>query len=209
LDKWEGQETRVEVWIEKDALKGVIAGVCDRLEVPYFACRGYVSASEMWAAAMRIKDAWENSWTPEKETNQRTAIIHLGDHDPSGIDMTRDIKDRINLFLKRDELNTCDVFDIRRIALNMDQIEALNPPPNPAKTTDTRYESYNKQYGGKSWELDALEPKIINDLVEETVLEYRDLEAWDTIADRETETRATFHRMAQNYDKVYNFLKEV
>jgi hypothetical protein len=89
-DKWKDQKTRIEVWIEKDALAGVFADVCEALEVPYFSCRGYTSQSEMWSAAMRLR-RYERG-------GQETVILHFGDHDPSGIDMSRDIKDRLYQF---------------------------------------------------------------------------------------------------------------
>lgn len=158
VDRWAGQEYRVEVWIEKEALVGVIADICDDLDVAYFACRGYVSQSEMWAAAMRMQRYADNE--------QHTVILHLGDHDPSGIDMTRDIEDRQSLF------GGC--MDIRRIALNMDQVKKYSPPPNPAKLTDSRCASYIDAYGPESWELDALEPRVLKAIITRHVEDLRD-----------------------------------
>jgi hypothetical protein len=146
LDKWRGQEFRPEVWIEKDALVGVIEGICDEMNVAYFSCRGYTSQSEMWGAAMRYKKQ-------HRATGQMPVLIHLGDHDPSGIDMSRDIAARIALFMGIDK------FPVQRIALNMDQVEHYGPPPNPAKITDSRCAGYIRNYGEESWELDALEPQ--------------------------------------------------
>ena len=83
-------------------------------------------------------------------------IIHLGDHDPSGIDMTRDIQERLQMF-------GADVY-VKRVALTMNQIGTYNPPPNPAKITDSRASKYIDEYGNESWELDALEPQVITDL---------------------------------------------
>lgn len=164
IDKWADQPNRVEVWIEKDALVGVIERVCRSLDVSFFSCRGYTSQSELWAAAMRLKRY--------RDGGQEPVIIYLGDHDPSGKDMTRDIEDRLALFMGD---GGCEV---NRIALNMDQIEKYNPPPNPAKLTDSRANGYIREYGNKSWELDALDPKVLHALVEKTVLSYRDERAW-------------------------------
>jgi hypothetical protein len=157
VDLWEAQGDYVEVWIEKDALVGVIAGVSEELDVPYFSCRGYTSQSEMWAAGQRLLE--------QAVKGKRITILHLGDHDPSGIDMTRDIKDRLEQFVGQDyarhmmdadenwdtysETNQDvtirqwinDVLDrltINRIALTMDQVQQYNPPPNFAKLTDSR-----------------------------------------------------------------------
>ena len=162
IDMWSNQPERVEVWIEKEALVGVISDVCRRHDVPYFACRGYVSQSEQWRAAQRTRE-------------HPTTILHLGDHDPSGMDMTRDNQDRLNTF---NRLGHC-VPHVKRIALNMDQIEEYSPPPNPAKMTDSRFASYITEYGASSWELDALEPRMMVNLIENHILNLRDEDLWD------------------------------
>jgi hypothetical protein len=106
IDLWQTQENYVEVWIEKDALIGIVEQVSARYDVPCFSCRGFVSASEMWIASQRMIKMYRNE--------RRCIVLHLGDHDPSGIDMTRDIKDRFKLFGA--------AVDIKRLALNMDQV---------------------------------------------------------------------------------------
>lgn len=93
-DKWAHQPYRPEVWIEKDALVGVIEGVCEANDVPYFSCRDYTSQSEVWGAAQRLLRHVRRGQIP--------VVLHLGDHDPSGLDMTRDITDRLGLFLGQD-----------------------------------------------------------------------------------------------------------
>jgi hypothetical protein len=158
VDRWEGQEERPELWVEKDALVGVFEKACRSLDVDYFSCRGYTSQSEMWEASQRILRRFNDS-------QQRTVILHFGDHDPSGIDMTRDIVDRITMFIEKDEDNGVpdanEVFEVRRIALHMEQVKKLKLPPNPAKMKDPRAYDYIERYGHQSWELDALEPKIL------------------------------------------------
>ena len=160
LDLWGGQEQAVEVWIEKEALIGVIEPVCVELDLPYFACRGYVSQSEQWRAGQRAMTRWNHD-------GQKTVILHLGDHDPSGIDMTRDNLDRLAHVMGGD-------VELKRIALNMDQVEQYSPPPNPAKVTDSRWQDYMAEFGPSSWELDALEPSVINELIETEVAKLRD-----------------------------------
>jgi hypothetical protein len=160
IDMWENQPTRVEVWIEKEALSGVIDGVCRELDVDYFACKGYVSQSEQWRAGVRSRDS-----------GQDKIILHLGDHDPSGIDMTRDNQDRLSIFSGYN-------VTVERIALNMDQIEQYGPPPNPAKMTDSRFLDYQRQYGSQSWELDALEPRVLTQLIRDEVALCRDEDLW-------------------------------
>lgn len=177
IDRWTNQDYRVEVWIEKEALAGVIEGICGRLDVPFFACRGYVSQSEQWRAGLRIHQRMLHH-------KQQTVIIHLGDHDPSGIDMTRDNDERLDMFAY---LPTDESPIVQRIALNWDQIEEFEPPPNPAKTTDSRYAKYVREFGNESWELDALEPRTLTRLIEEEVDQWRDMGAWE---ERERQVQA-------------------
>jgi len=163
IDMWRNQETRIEVWIEKDALLGVIDTICRRNDVDYFACRGNVSQSAPYEAGKRMERYQRDGY--------RTVVIHLGDHDPSGLDMTRDNQDRINLF-------GWDETEVRRIALNRDQIDDFNPPPNPVKMTDSKAPAYIAEHGYSSWELDALEPRVMRDLLQEVIDEYKDVDAW-------------------------------
>ena len=99
-----------------------------------------------------------------------TRILHFGDHDPSGIDMTRDIADRLHLFGSE--------VDVRRVALNMDQIDQYDPPPNPAKLSDSRSEKYVSEFGPNSWELDALEPRVLAALVDLEIDEVLEEDLW-------------------------------
>ena len=174
VDKWENQPYRVEVWIEKEALAGVLEAVCPGLDISYFSCRGYVSQSEQWRAGMRLLGYQQAGQTP--------VVIHLGDHDPSGIDMTRDIADRLHIFGVTGPV-------VERIALNMPQVEEQQPPPNPAKTTDSRFAGYRSEFGEESWELDALNPQYLTRIITEKVLSYRDEDLWQEAVDRETEER--------------------
>lgn len=169
IDMWIGQPTRVEVWIEKDALVGVIERVCRTNDVDYFACRGYVSQSELYEAGKRIERF--------RNEGQDTVVIHLGDHDPSGIDMTRDNEERLTMFAGGAPV------EVLRVALNWDQVKEHNPPPNPAKMTDSRFAEYVKNFGKECWELDALEPRYIQKLVQDSIDEFKDSEAWQVRLD--------------------------
>lgn len=192
VDLWANQKHRPEVWIEKDALVGVIEGVCRELDVPYFSCRGYTSQSEMWAGAIRIE-----RWA--RQRGQTPVIFHFGDHDPSGKDMTRDIVDRLQLFMGGVEL--------KRLALNMDQIEQYRPPPNPAKITDSRAEAYIAEFGEDSWELDALEPKVIVDLIETSVGGLIDQKIWKRDVARMKKEKKLLEEAARKWDDVVDYLE--
>lgn len=189
-DRWAAQPCRVEVWIEKEALAGVFAGVCEELDVPYFSCRGYTSQSEMWAAAMRLRRY--------QKAGQRPVVLHFGDHDPSGMDMSRDIVDRLNVFGLRAEFS--------RLALNMEQVEEWSPPPNPAKVTDSRFAGYADTYGLESWELDALEPATLTALVRDAVESHLDPEAWDESEQEIAEGRKLLRAASDRWAEVVELL---
>lgn len=192
IDTRASQEYYLEVWVEKDALVGVLERACTPLDVGYFSCRGYVSQSAMWQAACRIikhinRTAYENDMLGLREA----VILHLGDHDPSGINMTEDIQNRLNIFGAEVE--------VKRIALNMEQVEEYQPPPNPAKTTDSRYEKYIDQYGEESWELDALDPRVITELIEQHVAEHTDEDARDALIAKQESDREKLQEISDNW----------
>lgn len=192
-DRWASQPNRVEVWIEKDALVGVIEGVCKELDLPYFSCRGYTSLSSMWQAAQRLRGYEKNGQPP--------VILHFGDHDPSGKDMTRDIEDRMATFGVK-------ALDVRRLALNWDQIEQYSPPPNPAKVTDPRAKKYIEEFGDESWELDALEPAAIATLIRGELETLIDQDAWTDEETKQADARATLTKISERFEDVKEFVDE-
>lgn len=220
-DKWAGQPSRVEVWVEKEALAGVVERAASALDCPHFSCRGYVSQSEMWRAAQRVGG---HLATPGVE---RVVVLHLGDHDPSGIDMTRDIRERLGHFIGvdraralMDEMGAMGVgreaivgaakkgmedelgeymarLEVERIALNMDQVRRHDPPPNPAKMTDARAAGYVSRYGGESWELDALPPDVLDDLIRSEIEERLEPDAFEEERRKEERERERLRKLAR------------
>lgn len=180
-DKWKRQPQRPIVMIEKDALVGVIEGICNDNDVPFFSCRGYTSQSEMWSMGQRLL-SYLNGYRGVYRVvanEQQPVILHLGDHDPSGIDMSRDIQGRLSMFMGVR-------VEFRRLALNMAQVLQWNPPPNPAKDTDARFEGYLREYGDECWELDALDPQTLSQLVEDAIDDVRDDALWaDALVEEE------------------------
>jgi hypothetical protein len=187
FDLWENQPAYIEVWFEKEALAGVFERAANRERIPWFACRGYPSDSEVWGAARRLAG--------ERHRPGGVHVLHFGDHDPSGIDMTRDIEERLALF-------NAPRVRVKRLALNMDQVEQYSPPPNPAKETDSRFAGYLSQHGGESWELDALEPTVLASLLEEEVSRWRDDVLWAADLERERVARAQLRAISERWDEV-------
>ena len=184
-DKWRNQPKRVEVWIEKEALINIIGRTCRELDVDFFACRGYGSDTAYWNASQRFRRY--------AKKGQKTFVIYLTDHDPSGIDMARDLRDRLKLF--RTPSAT-----VQRVALTMEQIERYSPPPNPAKTTDSRAAGYIRKFGRDSWELDALTPDVMNDLITRSVLAHRDEFLWKEMVADENADIAQLRSMIEQDD---------
>jgi len=182
LDSREDQKYRIQVWIEKEALIGMIEPVCKELDIDYFACRGFVSLSELWRAAQRLED-------------KKCIILHLGDHDPSGLDMTRVNQETLELF-------GCDNLEVRRIALNMDQIEEFKPPPNPVKFADSRAPEYVIKYGSESWELDALVPEVLEKLIRTNVDALTDQKKRRAILNRQQEEKNQLEHVADNWEEL-------
>ena len=193
FDLAENQPRRIEVWVEKEALIDVIQKGTQDTRTVSFACKGYVSQSEMWAAGRRLSSYIRSGQDP--------LILHLGDHDPSGLDMTRDIRERLSMFVG-------DGVEVRRIALNMDQIEQYAPPPNHAKTDDGRFDGYAAEFGTKSWELDSLEPKVLIALIKAEILSEFDVDAFAAEIARENEGRAAMEAIADRWPEVLNYLEE-
>jgi hypothetical protein len=192
VEHWTGQPEYTEVWVEKEALHDVISQAARRWDVTSFACKGYTSQSAMHDAAIRFR--------LKAREGKKCTLIHLGDHDPSGIDMTRDIEDRLALFRAS--------ITVDRIALNMDQIERLNPPPSPAKVTDSRATEYIENYGEDSWELDAIEPAELDSLVENAILEHLDQGMREARIAVEEEGKRLLRALGDNWDDVEAFLRD-
>lgn len=183
---WDGQPYYVEVWVEKEALAGIVEQACNEYRVPHLSCRGYTSQSEMWRAGRRLIE--------QTDTDHKILILHLGDHDPSGIDMSRDIQDRLEMFVG-------EAPEFKRIALNMNQVRKYKPPPNPAKTTDARYASYQEEYGTESWELDALEPKVITKLIQSEIESIIDYDTWEESLKREAKDKRVLEKIVKDLRK--------
>lgn len=200
FDLWRDQPNYVEVMVEKQALEGVLIPVCRRYDVPFTANKGYSSSSALYEASKRFVE--------RHEQGKELYVIYLGDHDPSGIDMSRDVEERLDLFVKTSTLR-CDeihpnkpsAVEMKRVALNMDQIRKLKPPENPAKLTDSRADGYISRFGHSSWELDAIEPRQLATLVSNAIESVMDRERFDANEAKMKRDRDLLLSFAKNYRK--------
>jgi hypothetical protein len=203
IDMWADQPKRVEVWVEKDALSQVIENAADPFDCPTFATKGYMSASAAW-------DAGHNRFLKWAQEGQDIVILHLSDHDPSGIHMSQDVQERIDMFSRAyipDQLQ-CNI-TVKRIALTMDQVQQYDPPSNPAKDTDSRKPAYVAQFGvNESWELDALDPPVLVALIQQHIREEMDESLYDLCRDREAADSSMLRTVASNWTSVVRHLRD-
>lgn len=176
LDRWEGQQHYVELWAEKDALSSVLLPVADELHIRFMAARGYSSVQALYEAKVRFIE--------QHSSGKICKLLYIGDHDASGQDMPRYIQQRMNLMGATVEVKT--------IALTTEQVREYNPPPNPAKETDSRAAGYISRHGPTSWEADALEPEVLQGIARESILKYLDYSRMERIIRKETLDRKRF-----------------
>ena len=167
LPRWKNQEYYVELYCEKQALEGVLGPVAEKYHIYFGANKGYSSASTMYEMARRMDN--------QLYADKKCVILYLGDHDPSGLNMVEDIQKRTCEFLGLSIEDNGDCFETVQLALNIEQVKLYKPPFNPARMEDPRAKEYIRKYGKKSWELDALEPKILREIAEQGILEYIDM----------------------------------
>jgi hypothetical protein len=219
LPRWDGQKYYVELWVEKDALAGVLAPLAAEYHVTMMVNRGYSSTSALYESAKRFLAACSSGLddcedcggtglcpdcggvasdecttcggeeecvtcngsgsNPETFEYERwPVLLYLGDHDPSGEDMVRDVADRLTLFGVRG-------LQVTKLALTMDQVKKYNPPPNPAKMSDSRAKKYVKKHGKSSWEVDALPPNVLAQLIRDAFRTVLDKKKMKAVVERE------------------------
>ncbi len=185
LNRMEGQDSYIELWVEKDALSGVLKRITEKYHIRLMVNRGYSSCTAMHDAFVRIEGA--------EMSGKDATILYLGDHDPSGLDMIRDIRERLEEFGVDPEVVS--------IGLTMQQIKKYKPPPNPAKITDPRAKDYISEFGAVSWEVDALNPKTLHALVEKNVKSRIDEDLFTEQLVKESLAKETLQKMADDFEE--------
>jgi hypothetical protein len=184
LDRWQGQDNYVELWVEKDALAGVLEPIANQYHITLMVNRGYSSASAMYESAHRFIE----------QDGKSLVLLYLGDHDPSGEDMVRDIRDRLAMF-------GAENLDVQKIALTMTQVRRYNPPPNPAKISDPRAAAYIEQHGEHSWEVDALPPNVLAQIIRRSLDALVDRSLMDSVIEHENKDKEYLRKAMAKYAK--------
>jgi hypothetical protein len=177
LDHWAGQENYVELWVEKQALMSVLAPIAGKFQVGFQMNKGYCSQTAMYDASKRMIEAAFDFDSGHSE-GKRCTILYAGDHDPSGEDMVRDIRDRMDMFGAQ--------VTVKKIALTKAQVTQYKCPPNPAKFSDPRATDYIAQHGRISWEVDALDPKVMRQIAEREIKALLDVPLYNACIDQES-----------------------
>jgi len=185
LDRQKGQKNYLELWIEKDALSGFLKPITSHYHIQLMVNRGFSSTTAMHDAYERISE--------QESLGQEAIILYLGDHDPSGLYMIQDIKNRLNEFGVDPE--------IKAIGLTMEQVKKYNPPPNTAKEKDPRAKKYIHEFGHVSWEVDALNPKILNALVKKNIESRIDMELFEKQLAQEEQDKERLRKIADEFDQ--------
>lgn len=160
--KWLNQPENVEVWIEKDALSVLASGVARRYNVTTCPSKGYSSFTYIMEAVERIN-----------QYDAPVTVLYFGDFDPSGMDITRDLRERLRKY------GAHNLEKVERICLSREQIDEYNLPPFPAKKSDARYDQFVINTGSDdAVELDALEPPVLENFIKEAIEEHIDWTIW-------------------------------
>lgn len=202
IDTWESQRYRPEVWIEKDALLEIANNACSYLDVQYMSVKAYSSVSALWDARCRFREYARNGQTP--------VILHLGDHDCTGVDCSRFLQERMELLVNTPEMDEHVAVEVRRLALNMDQIHRYELPPQPGKIDDPRYDDYVKRFGTEHvWELDALSPEVIVQIIEDGIRDVMDDALRQEYIAAQEEQRDVLTQVGENYQSIAEFIEVV
>lgn len=192
IDKWSNQRNHVEVWVEKKGLLQIVSTVCRPMDVRYYASKGYSSGPALWEAGQRLLDKIKQGREPH--------ILYAGDHDPSGMDIPRDIKAKLTLFCGRP-------VHVQRLALNIGQIQSMDLPSDPAKSTDPRFKDYQEKFGDESWELEAMDAAQLADRVRRGIMQFRDEDKWKEAVEEEEKGLRTLQDLRDNFPDVVVFLR--
>jgi hypothetical protein len=185
LNRQKDQPVEMEIWAEKDAISSILRRVSNEFQIRMRINKGYSSSSAFYSSYEQIAEALNNGY--------KFYIFYFGDHDPSGLDMVRDIRERLTFMLENGiQLNDeghenlqNGYFKVIQVGLTMQQIKKYNPPQNPAKLDDPRAAEYVEKYGPVSWEVDALKPPVIIEIVRGWVMKYLDEDLYNKMLRKE------------------------
>jgi hypothetical protein len=174
---WDNQEAYVEIWLEKDALAGVLYEATSVWDVPLMVTRGYPSLSYLHSAAEAIA-----------AQDKPTYLYYFGDYDPSGLDIPRKVECDLREFAPYADI------EFERVAVSPAQIASMNLPTRPTKRTDSRA----KGFIGESVEVDAIPPKVLRDIVSDCITRHVDERSYEALLHAEKSERSSLMSLINN-----------
>lgn len=190
--RWSGQRYHVELLTEKEALHSVLKPIADRWHIFFTVNRGFNSATTTYQLAGRLQQFIE--------AGRDVVCLYIGDHDPSGLEMIRDMRARLTEILQFRQVQI-DAFAFQPVALTFEQVQQYQPPENPAKKTDSRFNGYQRQFGDGSWEVDALRPEVMTDIVDQAIRQFVDEDMFNRVIAEEDTDKARLQTFLTTFDK--------
>jgi len=184
---WNEQPAYVEIWLEKDALAGVLMEETIPWDVPLMVTRGYASLSYLHEAAETIA-----------EQGKPAFLYYFGDYDPSGVDIPRKVEKTLR------ELAPSAEIHFQRMAVTEEQILEFNLPTRPTKATDSR----SKSFGRESVEVDAIPPKHLREIAQRCIVQHVDKRIHERTMAIEQQELETLARISQNWPAVSGFVRQ-
>jgi len=180
LNRWSNQKNYVEVWIEKKALQGVFESPCMMADVGLAPCKGYPSITFLHDAYKRFREAEYNG--------KNLIILYFGDFDPSGVNIPES--------LQKNLLRMGVEVEVKRIALNPDQIREMKLPGVPPKRTDSRTKTWT---AGDVVECDAVEPRTLAKMCKDAIEEHFDRDLYEELKEKERGERDDYREALKEY----------
>lgn len=173
-DKWADQDCYIEIWTEKDALRGVITPITHYYDVSLLVVRGQVSRTAIYESYSRF--------AKKMKDGKDCYLYYFGDFDPSGLSIYHSLAERLEAFGVAGRF-----INFERVALTPEQIQAYNLPQDPGKATDPNFKRFVSEYGDNVVELDSLPPDVLRGLVKHYISASLDHKVLEQV--RETELK--------------------
>ena len=192
VDFLKDQPRYIEAWVEKKALSPFFASICGDYCITVFPSRGHSNFTS-------IMEAIEHRFPDDKPT----IILLFTDHDPSGLEIPRDLDERF----KEYDHHGHDI-SIKKIALTSDQVKQFNLAPNPTKSSDSGFPSYVEKYGEFCWELDAIPPNDLREIILRAFEHEIDQDIWITTFNRLQKERQVIADAIAPFKNLFDKIKE-
>ena len=176
---WANQSVNVEIWIEKEALSGVVYPITARWDVPLMPTKGYPSKTFLYTSAEDLR------------MDKTNYIYMLSDYDPSGVDLSRNTEATLRRYADDD----CDI-TFERIAVTESQINEWELPSRPTKKSDARAKSFT----GESVDLDAIPPDELRNLVSDSITQHIDDDNYQQLCEIESAERESLEVFMDSYE---------